>query len=319
MKSEFPIPRSLRSSGKILSPVLGLRNAGAVFVLLALSLVVIGAGCRGHGHVIEPPPDEVSWPLYCYFDPTWSPTGRHIAYGRGHVPGDTLNPWGLYVYDLVDSTIAWLIDSSVQRIPLQFDISPDGRWIAFTWYSQIWKCLITGDSLVQLTSGGSDVGPAWSPNGQRIAYRGVAYGTHIINVDGSSDTLVAKGAYPQWLDEGRIVYVGLYAHIYTLDLETGIEERIFERLPEWVGDSVRELEADATGTRLLFSAFNPGEHPNVFRLELGTYQLTQLTTTGGDQPSWSPDGAEIVYTNTQVGRIWIMSADGSNKRPLFKE
>jgi Tol biopolymer transport system component len=70
---------------------------------------------------------------------------------------------------------------------------------------------------------------------------------------------------------------------------------------------------------LLFSAFNPGEHANVFQLELGTYQLTQLTTTGGDQPSWSPDGTEIVYTNTQVGRIWIMSADGSNKRPLFKE
>jgi Tol biopolymer transport system component len=147
----------------------------------------------------------------------------------------------------------------------------------------------------------------------------VGYGTHIINVDGSSDTCLAKGAYPQWLDERRIVYVGLYAHIYTLDLETGVEERIFERLPEWVGDSVRELDVDRTGTRLLFSAFNPGEHANVFQLELGTYQLTQLTTTGGDQPSWSPDGTEIVYTNTQVGRIWIMSADGSNKRPLFKE
>jgi Tol biopolymer transport system component len=257
---------------------------------------------------------------YDYQDPAWSPTDEYIAYKYVVDPTGTLDTCGLYVYDLVNSTAVRLITSNL-RVPMPYmpDFSPDGRWIAFSWYNQIWKCLVTGDSLAQLTSGGEGFDPAWSPNGQRIAYHRIMSGIRIMNSDGSGDTLVVGGRWPQWLDERRIVYTALYNDIYMFDLETRVEERILERRPDWVGDSVRELDADNTGTRLLFSAFNPGEQPNVWRLDLETSRLTQLTTTGGDQAAWSPDGTEIVYTNTQLGRIWLMAADGSNKRPLFTE
>jgi len=285
-----------------------------ILASLILALSVLCSGCEDNKTGLMIPESDSWWPQYDYFDPAWSPTGEYIAFGRGHVPGDTVDAWGLYVYNLADSMSSWIIKSIDRPMPMQSDISPNGHWILFSWYSQIWKCLATGDSLVQLTSGSRDFEPAWSPNGQRIAYYRLMSGIHIMNSDGSGDALVAGGIFPQWLDESNIVYVGLYDHIYKFDLETKVEERIFERRAEW--EDVRELDADRSGARLLFSAFLPRSQPNIYLFDLGTSELTRLTTTGGDQPSWSPDGSEIVYTNTQFGRIWFMAADGSNKRPL---
>ncbi|MDI6839600.1 MAG: hypothetical protein QMD71_01885 [bacterium] len=49
----------------------------------------------------------------------------------------------------------------------------------------------------------------------------------------------------------------------------------------------------------------------------------KLTTEGGVAPNWSPDGKKIVYSQyngweftSESGMLWIMDADGSNKRQL---
>ncbi len=41
---------------------------------------------------------------------------------------------------------------------------------------------------------------------------------------------------------------------------------------------------------------------------------TQLTTTGGTDPAWSPDGTKITYVSGND--IWVMAADGSSKTNL---
>lgn len=61
----------------------------------------------------------------------------------------------------------------------------------------------------------------------------------------------------------------------------------------------------------------------------GLVALTRPETTLVDQlpsnvaPAWSPDGKYVVYVsnrdeNEDAGpwRLWVMNADGSNKRPL---
>lgn len=50
-------------------------------------------------------------------------------------------------------------------------------------------------------------------------------------------------------------------------------------------------------------------------------ELKQLTNTQGYSCDWSPDGNYIVYTDSrrENGRLWLMHADGSNKRQLTFE
>ncbi|MCB0062219.1 MAG: PD40 domain-containing protein, partial [Caldilineaceae bacterium] len=61
----------------------------------------------------------------------------------------------------------------------------------------------------------------------------------------------------------------------------------------------------------------------------GLVALTRPETTLVDQlpsnvaPAWSPDGGQIVYLSNRAAdeeagawRLWVMGADGSNKRPL---
>jgi len=49
--------------------------------------------------------------------------------------------------------------------------------------------------------------------------------------------------------------------------------------------------------------------------------LKQLTTEGASYPAWSADGKHIVYIDVrqEYGRLFMMNADGSNKRQLTFE
>ena len=299
---------------------------GSALLIVALALILGGAGCSSE--VVSPPglfPDS-GWPRYDYHYPAWSPTGEYIAYYYNVDPTGTLDTAGMYLYDLSDSTATRLIPANLHYpAPVTPAFSPDGRWLAFSWYQQIWKCLLTGDSLVQLTATEWNFCPAWSPNGRRIAYhsrREDQHGVHIMNSDGSGDTWVAGGYHPQWLDENRIVASGRVADgrlgIFLIDLSSRGISLLLEQPDGWI--ECQYLSSDRAGERLLFHAVVEGTWwSNIWRFDIATSQLTQLTTSGGVEPAWSPDGGEIAYTNTRVGRIWIMNADGSDKRPLFEE
>ena len=76
--------------------------------------------------------------------------------------------------------------------------------------------------------------------------------------------------------------------------------------------------------RIAFSDYVSGQ---IYAVNPDGSALRQLTHTkpsrGADFPSWSPSGKKILFTrfrndlpNTDNSRVWIMNADGANKRKL---
>ncbi len=107
--------------------------------------------------------------------------------------------FGMFIYDV----------RSAQESLLMLDgyhasWSPDGNWIAFNIYPQIYKIKSNGDSLTQLTTGAGSFTPRWSPDGSRIAFNGNTP-FNVMNRDGSGLRRVGDnefGAVTDWHPEG---------------------------------------------------------------------------------------------------------------------
>ena len=105
-----------------------------------------------------------------------------------------------------------------QTIPLtrgtsRFDspsISPDGKWIAFVTEGHIYKMMIEGGTPIQLTfSNATDVSPAWSLDGKRIAFGSDEGGSHkvwIVDADGANRRQLAKTQLSESDNRGAITW-----------------------------------------------------------------------------------------------------------------
>ncbi|PVG80749.1 hypothetical protein DDE18_21640 [Nocardioides gansuensis] len=66
---------------------------------------------------------------------------------------------------------------------------------------------------------------------------------------------------------------------------------------------------------IAYAAFDPASgQTDVFNINPDGSHRRQLTTTGGDDPVWSPDGTEIAFERGEA--IWLMDALGGSQRRL---
>ncbi len=260
---------------------------------------------------------------YLHGRAAWSPDGKTIAF-TSLVSGQE----GIYVTDTLGSSVQQILKGD----GVGATWSPDGKWIAFAKTGSIFKMKPNGDSVKQLTAAVGAVRPSWSTDGSKIAFiESDASGyTSLWVYDVLRDTssmILQRGDYPSWLPTtGEIVildgqydvYSGYTAYAFIGISPTTANARLITSFSAAANCGFCSMSPKSTD--IVFGVLSSSDYAEVYRYSISANATYKLTSDGGDYPAWSPDGSEIVYTRTQQGDggLWIMNADGTNKRRLTK-
>jgi TolB protein len=235
---------------------------------------------------------------------------------------------------LVLGAIALLAAAIRVVVPLFSHQNPDQ--IAFSYEGDIYLANADGRGLVNLTNHtGQHTFPAWSPDGEQIAYCSASPGQaeiFVMEADGShprrlTDSIQDCGnpgwLVPIWSPDGKWIAAlsapgGAYPQT-PLDLfvirSDGSETRNLTNSPamemgvSWSPDS----------QRLLFGSDREGDE-EIYSIRVDGSGLTRLTDSPGRDGAaqWSPDGQQIVFISMRDGNweVYRMGADGSGQTRL---
>jgi Tol biopolymer transport system component/DNA-binding SARP family transcriptional activator len=209
--------------------------------------------------------------------------GRVLVYSRFT---DYANIWSLPISDGGPVSTAEAVQVTAGHQSIEgMALSPDSRWLAFDsdrgGHQAIYRVPLSGGEPEPLSADSGDAFmPSWSPDGREIAYYGFRQGRRrlfVMPVDGGPPSPVAS-------DSGN------------------------QRFPDWAPD----------GRHLVFHSDRTGrfEVYVVERLPGGRWgAVRQLTTQGGQEARWSPDGSAIVYLRNTG--LWVIAPGGGPPRLLI--
>jgi dipeptidyl aminopeptidase/acylaminoacyl peptidase len=219
--------------------------------------------------------------------------------------------------------------------------SPDGAWLAFTGRvgGKAGLAIVRGDgsgarflTTTEGTNGpipmqGADV--AWSPDGKQIAFVSATPGPETAEATGDP-VVIRRYLYKPDFSEGNTRFNdNRRLHIFVCDLGSGTIRQLTEGVY-----SEHSIDWSPDGAEILFvSNREPNDDQffnyDVFALGVTDKTIRRITTTESAeyQPRWSPDGKSILMLATKRGltdlettmedtHVWIMNADGSERREL---
>ena len=224
-------------------------------------------------------------------------------------------------------------------ISLSPRVSPDNTRVAFSslgrdGFQIKMFSLLLGRLVAFPVSGGTNLSPAWSPNGKDVAYSSSRTGDPeiwITDLNGSLGRRITQfrgpdvsptynpktGAQIAWIS-GRTGLPQLYIMESDGSSVTRLTDGGYATSPSWSPNG--QFIAYAWNRK--YGPGAPGGQ-DIYVMEIATKKWIQLTHGVGpcDFPSWSPDGRHIVFANSPDGRaehtrIWTMFADGTDPKPL---
>jgi Tol biopolymer transport system component/DNA-binding winged helix-turn-helix (wHTH) protein len=198
-------------------------------------------------------------------------------------------------------------------------LSPDGNFVAYTWSgpdtladTDLWVKSVDDDAARQLTDTpqGTEVYPAWSPDGQQIAFvrfvGDTSQGIFVISpLGGPERKLVDSGMRPSWLPDSRslIFHDRLKGRLVIVhhDLATSTR-RVLTEPPPGYSDTGPRVSPDGKSVAFVRSisegtALGGTSQAAVFVVRVAGGDAVQLhdwaRSVGG--PDWTPDSREILF------------------------
>lgn len=269
----------------------------------------------------------------------FSPDGARLAYtvSRNPASGRPFSQiWIMTVADGKSSRLGGENDRSGNPV-----WSPDSKSLAYSGYAEgnggLWIARADGTNphFIQATYGtnsplpstGNDI--AWSPDSKQVAFVSSMPGPETKDATGDP-VVITRYLYKPDFSEGNSRFNdNRRTHLFVAEVSSGKVRQLttgdhYEHSVDW----------SPNGAELLFvSNREPNEDQffnyDIFAVEVSSGTIRRLTATENAEysPLWSPDGKHIIYSGTRRGltdlettmedtHVWIMDADGRNRREL---
>lgn len=210
--------------------------------------------------------------------------------------------------------------------------SPNGKYLVYTSYKTGKPCLYIKDTktgkIYRLAKySGLNIAPAWHPDSHSLAVTLSKDGNpdiYIIDLKGRIKTRLTRGpginVSPTWSPDGkRLAFVSDRTgspQIYVMDVQTRYAKRI-----TYNGNYNTDPHWSPQGDRIVYAGLIEGQL-QVFSISPEGGCPVQLTCSGNNEnPSWSPDGKQILFSSTRMGpekALFVMYADGRGQRMLLR-
>jgi eukaryotic-like serine/threonine-protein kinase len=215
-------------------------------------------------------------------------------------------------------------------------ISPDGRWVVYAGDTSgnrdIYLQSITGQNPINLTADSldDDDQPAFSPDGERIAFRSErdGGGIFVMGRTGEASRRVTRGGYrPAWSPDGSMLAyttrtvdinpqngVG-QSELWTINVNSGATRRLGE-----LANAV-EVSWSPHGMRLAVSIQASGTRQmDVVTIDATRGEPTPLVVDPSTDwsPVWSPDGRFVYFISDRSGsmNLWRVPVNEASGQPL---